>query len=170
MKISENKGNAAVIVVVIFIAGIVMFIFPLMTIAEKKDDTTQLEAQKIVTEYVNKWRTTAYVTQEDWDNLQLSLGATGRAYRVEATVQILDENSAKKSGGLKAGDSSYYTMYTTQIENQLPLDLKDGDIIYLEATTTDESIYDQLKGWAGRITGQNSRNVKDGGMVTGAAK
>ena len=172
MKISGNKGNAAVIVIVIFLAGIVMFIFPLMTMADKKDDVSNLQAQQIVTEYVNKWRTKGVMTAEDIDNLTSSLAATGRAYNVEYSVQVLDSNPSKKTSTptVKIGDNVYYVLYPTQIDEMLPLTLKEGDIVSLTATTIDESIADQLKSWAYRVTGNNSSVVQDSGIVTTTVK
>ena len=172
MNFSNNRGNAAVIVIVILLAGIVMFIFPLMTMADKQDDTTQLQAQRVVTEYVNKWRTKGVITSEDIDNLTQSLAATGRAYEIELKVQVLDANPVKKSSSpvTTIGDNVYYTMYTTQIEESLPLTLKEGDIVSATATTIDESIADQLKSWAYRVTGNNSRVAQDSGIVTTTAK
>ena len=63
MKFSSNKGSAAVVVVVIFLAAIVMFVFPLMTMSGKQDEAVALEAQKITTEFVDKWRNTGIITQ-----------------------------------------------------------------------------------------------------------
>lgn len=170
MNFSNNHGNTAVIIVVIFLAAIVMFIFPLTIIAGKKDDTTALEAQRIVTEYSNKWRTTCLITQEDLDNLNLALGATGRAYEVELKVDVLDSNPVKKASGVKPtiGEGVYITYYLTQIEEQLPFKLKEGDNLHLSATTKDMSLFEQLVNWAYSVIGNNPSVVEDGGICTGS--
>lgn len=171
MKFSCNKGSAAVVVVVIFLAAIVMFVFPLMTMSNKKDEVVLLEAQKIVTEYVNKWRTTGIITQEDYDNLYLSLGATGRAYKVDFIVKVKDANQAQKHASTQTGDNVYYALYTTQVEENLPLTLKEGDIVTLTAETTDKSIGEQLRNWVYKATGNDNPSVvQESGMVTTTSK
>lgn len=171
MKFSSNKGSAAVVVVVIFLAAIVMFVFPLMTMSDKKDDVVALEAQKIVTEYVNKWRTTGEITQEDYDNLYLSLGATGRAYKAEFVVKVRDANQALKNASTQTGDNVYYTLYTTQVEENLPLKLNEGDIVTLTVETTDKSVGEQLRDWVYKATGNDNPNVaQESGMVTKTSK
>ena len=171
MKFSSNKGSAAVVVVVIFLAAIVMFVFPLMTMSDKKDDVVAEEAKKIVTEYVNTWRTKGKITQEDYDNLALSLGATGRAYKVDYTVKIKDANQAQKHASTQTGDNVYYTLYTTQVEEMLPLTLSEGDIITVTAETTDKSISEQLSEWVYKATGKSNPNVATAsGMTTATSK
>ena len=171
MNISSNRGSAAVVVVVIFLAAIVMFVFPLMTMSNKKDDVVALEAQRLATEYVNKWRTTGKITQEDYDNLYLSLGATGRAYKVDFVVKVKDANQALKHASTQTGDNVYYTLYTTQVEDNLPLTLKEGDIVSVTVETTDKSIGDQLREWVYKATGNSNPNVAEAsGMVTTTSK
>ena len=171
MKFSGNKGSAAVVVVVIFLAAIVMFVFPLMTMSGKQDEAVALEAQKITTEFVDKWRNKGIITQEDYDNLALSLGATGRAYKVDYTVQVKDANPVKKQASTQTGDNVYYTLYTTQVEDMLPLTLKEGDIISVTAETTDKSVGEQLRDWVYKGTGNENPNVAEAsGMVTTTSK
>ena len=168
MKFSGNAGNAAAIVIVIFTAAIVMFIFPLMKLADTQDDTTQLEAQKIITEFANKVRLNAIITQSDIDNLYTSLNALGRAYDVEMTVQIGDDNPSKKTsdGYTKIDGTTYYILKTTQVLENLPLNLKEGDTVMFYAVPVDQSVGDQLRNWAFKITGSKARTVQDGGIVT----
>ena len=176
MKFSSNKGSAAVVVVVIFLAAIVMFVFPLMTMSDKKDDVVAEEAQKIVTNYVNKWRTTGEITQEDYDNLYLSLGATGRAYKADFVVKVKDANQAQKHASTQTGDNVYYALYTTQVEELLSspsksLKLNEGDIVTLTVETTDKSVGEQLRNWVYKATGNNNPSVaQESGMVTKTSK
>ena len=172
MNFSNNQGNAAVIVIVIFLAGIVMFIFPLKTIADKKDETVMLEAQKIITEQVNKWRTKGVITSEDIDNLTLSLNATGAAFDVELKVLVLDTNPTKKSTGatITIGNNVYYVDYTTQIEDKLPYIIKEGDIISAAAIRIDESIAEQIENFLFRSNANSSSRVEETTVCTSTAK
>ena len=92
-------GDSAVTIIAIFLAAILMFIFPLMTMADKSDDVSQLSIQDATTDFTNKIRTTGRIAQEDYDNFSLTLASTGNAYDVEITVQKLDQNPAKKESG-----------------------------------------------------------------------
>ena len=47
-------GDSAMTVVAIFLAAILMFVFPLMTMADKKDDVTTLSVQTATSEFTNK--------------------------------------------------------------------------------------------------------------------
>ena len=173
MNFADNRGNVAVIIIVIFLAAIVMFIFPLKTIADKKDDTIMLEAQRVVTEYVNKWRTKGVITSEDIDNLTLTLGATGAAFDIELKVQVLDTNPTKKTTGssITIGNNVYYVEYTTQIEEKLPYVLKEGDIITIAATRKDISVSDQMdSSMFGSSAKNTSGKVEDTAVCTTTAK
>ena len=159
MNFSSNKGSAAVVVVVIFLAAIVMFVFPLMTMSDKKDQITEQQAQKIADDFVQKCSKQHAITQEDYDNLYLSLGATGRAYKVDFVVKVRDANQAQKHASTQTGDNVYYYLYTTQVEENLPLTLKYGDVIKATVKTTDKSIGEQLRNWVYKATGNDNPSV-----------
>ena len=116
-------GDSATTIIAIFLAAILMFVFPLMTMADKTDDTVKLTVQTATTDFTNKVRTTGYLSQEDYDNFILTLSSTNNSYDAEIVVQKIDENPAKKAGGatVQIGDNVYYTMYTTQVLESLPL-------------------------------------------------
>ena len=155
-------GDSAMTVVAIFLAAILMFVFPLMTMADKKDDVSTLSVQTATDEVVNKIRTTGKLTQDDYDNLILTLASTGNSYDVDLTVQVLDENPAKKSssGGTVIGDNVYYDMYTTQVLENLStnrfMTLKEGDIVSVSVENTNVTIAEQLRNFFYRVTGNSS--------------
>lgn len=166
-------------IVVIFFAAIVMFVAPLMTMADKTDDTVNLSVQSATTEFTNKIRTTGKLTQEDYDNFILTIGATGNAYDVEITLQILDENPKKKSteGSTVIGDNIYYTMYTSQVTDQLAasqkkeISLKEGDNVTVKVKNKNNTIAVQLRNWAYKVTGNDSSTItaEASGIVTKTA-
>ena len=47
-------GDSAVTIIAIFLAAILMFVFPLMTMADKSDDVSQLSVQNATTDFTNK--------------------------------------------------------------------------------------------------------------------
>lgn len=164
-------------IVVIFFAAIVMFVAPLMTMADKTDNTVNLSVQSATTEFTNKIRTTGKLTQEDYDNFILTIGATGNAYDVEITLQILDENPKKKTteGATVIGDNIYYTMYTSQVTDQLVaskmISLKEGDNVTVKVKNKNNTIAVQLRNWAYKVTGNDSSTItaEASGIVTKTA-
>lgn len=166
-------GDSAMVVVAIFLAAILMFVFPLMTMADKKDDITTLTVQTATTEFTNTIRTTGKLTQEKYDNFTQTLAATGNAYNVDIKVQVLDENPAKKesSATQKIGDNIYYVIYTTQVLDAISkgdLVLKEGDIISVGVEITHPTLSDTLKNFVYRVSGNNSKGyiASDAGIVT----
>ena len=171
-------SDSAVTIVAIFLAAILMFAFPLMTMADKKDDVSQLQVQTATTEFTNEIRTSGTITQLKIDNFHESLASTGNAYDVEITVQKLDENPAKKSNGAQVtiGDNVYYVMYTTQVlealNNGASLNLKEGDIVSVSVKNKNNTIAGQLRNFLFKVTGDNSAIIaaEDSGIVTKTAK
>ena len=166
-------GDSAMVVVAIFLAAILMFVFPLMTMADKKDDVTTLAVQTATTEFVDDIRTTGKITKEKYDNFVQTLAATGNSYDVEITTQILDDNPAKKETNvsMKIGDNVYYTKYTTQILDELKkgnVILKEGDMVSVEVKNTNITIAQQLRNFMYKVTGNDSAEItaSDSGIVT----
>lgn len=154
-------GDSAMTIVAIFLAAILMFIFPLMTMADKKDDVSTLSIQTATTDFTDTIRTTGKLTQDEYDNFILTLASTGNSYKVDITVQVLDEDPSKKetSATQTIGDNVYYTMYTTQVLEQLPLSLKEGDIVSVSVENTNVTIAQQLRNFMYKVTGNNSSTV-----------
>lgn len=169
-------GDSAVTIVAIFLAAILMFVFPLMTMADKSDDVSQLSIQTSTTEFTNKIRTTGAITQEDYDNFAQTLAATGNSYQVEMTVKKLDQNPAKKASGdgTTIGDNVYYTMYTKQVlegistDSNKVLSLNEGDIVSISVENTNTTIASQLRNFMYKVTGKSSGNIvaQESGIVT----
>ena len=163
-------GDSAVTIIAIFLAAILMFVFPLMTMADKSDDVSQLSIQTATTDFTNKIRTTGYISQDDYDNFVLTLASTGNSYNAEITVQNLDQNPAKKESGTTTtiGQNVYYTMYTTQVLNSLPLSLTEGDIVSVNVQNTNTTIAGQLRNFMYKVTGNSTGNIvaQESGIVT----
>lgn len=166
-------GDSAITVVAIFLAAILMFIFPLMTMADKKDDVSTLDIQVATNQFTDTIRTTGKLTQDEYDNFVLTLAATGNSYDVEITAQILDENPSKKTTtGTTIGENVYYTMYTTQVLDALPLSLKEGDIVSVSVENSNVTIAQQLRNFMYKVTGNSSSTIaaSASGIVTTTGK
>lgn len=168
-------GDSAMAVVAILVAVVIMGVFPLMAMANEKDKTSAITVQTATTEFVNNIRTTGKITLNDYNNYVSRLGATGNSYDTEITVQVLDENPAKKeTTTTQIGDNVYYTKYTTQILEDLEnspakvMQLKEGDIVSVSAQNTNSTIANQLRNFMYKVTGNSSSTItaEASGMVT----
>ena len=110
-------SDTFITIIAIFLAAILMFIFPLMTLADRNDDITELAVQTLTTEFIDEIRKTGKLTEKQYNSFITSLAATGNAYDVEIEFQILDENPGKKDTQGNAtiiGQNVYYSIYTDQ--------------------------------------------------------
>ncbi len=147
-------NDTFIVIIAIGIAGILMFIFPLMTIADRNDDITQLTVQTDTNELVDGIRRTGTLTYDEYNSFVSSISATGNAYDVEIQFQILDENPSKKTSSATnvviIGENVYYSVYTTQIEEELnnkgKYVLKEGDIVSVRVKNRSKTFAQTLRG------------------------
>jgi len=155
-------------VIAIFLAAVLMFIFPLMSISERNDDISQLAIQTATVQFVDNIRTTGKITLKDYDNYIQTLSATGNTYDVEMIARILDENPGKKGAQTettKIGENIYYSEYTSQIEEQLygankQMKLKEGDIIEVNVRNTNTTIAQMLQNFFYSFSGNATYNIE----------
>jgi len=164
-------GDSLMTVIAIFIATILMFVFPLMSVSERSDDIAQLAAQTATVEFVDKVSSTGKITSSDYDAFVQALAATGNTYDIELEAKILDENPGKKvtwAAGNKIGENVYYSQFTSQIIDQIfPKDtngniqengvkyLKEGDIISVSVKNTNQTLSQMLRNFFYTISGQD---------------
>ena len=83
-------GDSLITIVAIFLAAVLMFVFPLMSMSERTDDVSQLAVQTATTEFVDKVRTTGKLTLDDYDKFVATLSSTGNSFDVDIEIQQLD--------------------------------------------------------------------------------
>lgn len=158
-------GDSLITIVAIFLAAILMFVFPLMSISERNDDIAQMAAQTATVEFVDNIRQTGRITEENYSSYTQTLVATGNSYDVELELKVLDENPGKKTAqtsGDKIGENIYYSEYTSQIldkinnSNTKTMKLKEGDIISVNVKNTNTTIGQMLKNFFYSITGNDT--------------
>ena len=171
-------GDSVITVVAIFLAAILMFVFPLMSVAERNDDIAQLSAQTITSEFVDNARSIGKVTMEDYATFGDKLGATGNSYDIEMEIKVLDENIGKKSAWTNKeviGENVYYSIYTSQILEVLMADdgngvysMKQGDYFSVSIKNTNQTIAQLLRSFFYSIAGKDTYQVaaQHSGMVT----
>lgn len=167
-------SDITITIVVIVLTATLMFVFPLMTMADRTDDVAQLTVQTATTEFVDDIRTTGVLTMEKYSKYVEKIQATGNTYDVELEIRVLDENPGKKTTQAdpnKIGENVYYTMYTSQILDKLasgPIKLKEGDFTSASAKNTNTSIGQDLKNFFYKVSGNENYTVgtSSSGMVT----
>lgn len=168
-------GDSFITIIAIFLAAILMFVFPLMTMADKNDDVSQLVVETATTEFVDNVRSTGVLTLDDYDAFVQEIVATGNAYQIEMEADLSDTNPNIKTTQVtttKIGDTLYYSMYTSQIEDHLKtkdtLTFKEGDIFSTSVKNTNITIGQTLRNFFYQIIGNNNYQVgtQHAGMVT----
>lgn len=171
-------SDTFITIIAIFLAAILMFIFPLMTLADRNDDITQLTVQTATTEFIDEIRRTGKLTEDHYNNFQATLASTGNAYDVELEFQILDENPEKKSAQTSnivvIGENVYYSVYTTQIEKKVlgssskQYILKEGDIVSVSVKNRGTTLAQTLRNVYYRVSGDDTYTIaaSSSGTVT----
>lgn len=169
-------SDTFITIIAIFLAAILMFIFPLMTLADRNDDITQLTVQTATTEFIDEIRRTGKLTEDHYNNFQATLASTGNAYDVELEFQILDENPEKKSAQTSnivvIGENVYYSVYTTQIESKIGNShqyiLKEGDIVSVSVKNRGTTLAQTLRNVYYRVSGDDTYTIaaSSSGTVT----
>ena len=168
-------GDSFVTIIAIFLAAILMFVFPLMSISERTDDVSQLSVQTATTEFVDKVRTTGKLTLDDYDKFVATLSSTGNSFDVDVEIQQLDENPGVKTTQAemtKIGENLYYSFYTSQVEAMLQdkakITLKEGDRISVTVKNTNQTISQILKNFFYQIAGNDTYQIaaQHSGIVT----
>ena len=167
-------GDSRITIVAIFLAAILMFIFPLMSLSERSDDIAQLSVQTTTAEFVDNIRATGKLTLDDYDKFLNTLTATGNSFDVDIQIQKLDENpGVKVTQGQKdkIGENIYYSVYTSQIMDELnannEIKLKEGDIVSVTVKNTNKTISQLLRNFFYRVSGNDTYQIsaQHGGIV-----
>ena len=167
-------GDSLITIIAIFLAAVLMFVFPLMSLSERTDDISQLSVQTVTTEFVDTIRTTGKMTLDDYEKYLGEITATGNSFEVEMLVQQLDENPGQKTTQAettKIGENLYYNKYTSQIESELNskgrITLKEGDIVSVTVKNTNQTIAQLLRNFFYMVSGNDTYQIlaKHAGVV-----
>lgn len=168
-------GDSLITIVAIFLAAVLMFVFPLMSMSERTDDVSQLSVQTATTEFVDKVRTTGKLTLDDYEKYMQTISSTGNSFDVDIEIQSLDENPGVKTTQAemtKIGENLYYNFYTSQVEDMLnnnaKITLKEGDRVSVTAKNTNQTISQILKNFFYQIAGNSTYQIaaQHAGIVT----
>ena len=167
-------GDTLITVVAIGLAAILMFVFPLMTMADRTDDVSQLAVKTATTEFVDDVRTSGKLTLDKYSKFVEEISATGNSYDVEMEIKVLDENPGKKTtqaNATKIGENVYYSKYTSQILDELKsgsMALKEGDMFSVSIKNTNTTLSQQLSNFLYSVSGSDTSAIaaEDAGIVT----
>jgi len=160
-------NDTLVTIIAIFIAAILMFVFPLMTIADRNDDIAAQAVQQKTVEFVGKEVNVGAVRQADLDEYKQKIASLGHTFKTDLEVKVLDDNVGKKSTWTTStvvGENVYYSVYTDTIEQQVygasgKYTLKQGDILSATSVNTDTTIAQSLRNVFYSIAGKGTYQI-----------
>lgn len=165
-------GDSLITVVAIALAAVLMFVFPLMSLSERTDDISELVVQSTTDEFVDEIRTTGKITLDNYEKYLQEISSTGNSFDTEIVVHQLDENPGVKVSEAemtKIGENVYYSIYTSQVQEELnkngKIKLKQGDMVTVTVKNTNQTIAQLLRNFFYRISGNDSYQIAAQGSV-----
>lgn len=153
-------GDSLTTIIAIFLAAILMFVFPLAAMAERNDDASQMYVKTTLDNFVNTITAKGTVTEDDYLRLEAQLEATNNSYDIDLVLNIADVNPGKKTDNTQVGDTTYYSVYTAQVKevfsNTGEYKLKEGDYITVSVKNTNTTISQMIKNVLYGITGNEN--------------
>ena len=178
--------NSTSTIIALLVAGILLFIVPLITLTDRTDNVAQENVKLIVDQFVTEVKNTGKLTRAQYQNFESRLDAVGNnTYEIEIEIQYLDENPGKKTAQVqytKIGENVYYSEFTTQTLKRIGIKtdnedvdlnnkeilLKEGDIISVEVRNENSTAAQTLKssfiGFSN--AGEYAISASSSGMVT----
>lgn len=163
--------DTTISIIAILIAAVLMFIVPLILIADRADDIAQLTAETITAEFVDNVIKSGKITNDDYSDFRSMLATTGNSYDIDIELKILDPNTSIKytrvTGAI--GKNTYYSIFTNQIEEKLlkadvadgsadnsgEIILKEGDIFSVTVKNNSLTLSQSVKNIYYKIRGEN---------------
>ena len=145
----------------IVVGIIIMFVVPLMLVSDRADDLSQLVIQTATADFVDEVIKTGKITNRQYSKFVERLATSGNTYDIDMELKILDENTSKivtDSNKTQIGNNSYYSIFTSQIEEMLfeseietniendgKILLKQGDAILITVSNNSKTLSQSLK-------------------------
>lgn len=87
--------DTPITIIGIILAAVIMFIVPLVLLADRNDDISQLIVNTATAEFVDNVIKTGKITSNEYQKFVSNLQSSGNIYDIDMEVRILDENTAK---------------------------------------------------------------------------
>ena len=165
--------------IAIFLAATLMFVVPLMAVANNQEDVSQLSVQTAVQEFVDQAATKGSINLTDYDRLTQKLAATGNTYDIQIEVQHLDENPSKKvsiTSSNLIGENIRYSTITDEIlevcDSSNKYLLKKGDNVIATAKNTNVNFAQSIRNFAYKLVRKDTSQIgaSAAAMVTANGK
>jgi len=165
-KFLHNQKGAAdsifITIIGIVIGAILMFVVPLMSVAERNDDIAQSLAQTATAEFGNKIAISGVINASDYYEYEQKLLSAGNIYEITIEIQHLDENFGKKqsttSGDLVGENQRYSTFYSNGIPEE-GIKLKKGDNVIITFKNTSPTMARTLRNSFYKIIGSGTIDI-----------
>lgn len=168
-------SDTLITIIGIFLAAVLMFVFPLMTVSNTQDDISQVAVQSLTSEFVNNAATKGKITQDDYNTFLSKLYATGNTYDVQLEHRIMTINPNKGQTD-QLGENLYYSVYNSAIVDSTDTGLnyndeyliKKGDYIVATVKNTNTTIASQIKNFLYSLVGNDTYSIaaSDSALVT----
>lgn len=160
-------SDSLITVIAIMLAAVLLLVLPVMTMADRADDISKTDVETMTSNFVNEIRTIGKLTSENYNKFVEELTSTGNTYDIEMEFKILDENPGKKSTQSakdKIGENVYYSVFTTQIQENLNgenkiYNLKEGDIVNVNVKNTNLTLSQSLKNFFYTVVGNDTYTI-----------
>lgn len=156
----------------IFLAVLIMFIFPVVAVASQHDEIAQTRVETAVADFVNTIAEKGKITQFDYNDLVQKISATGNSFDVQIELQVLDDNPERKSvttDKTSKGENLYYSVQTENITEKIreklnnnkegEYNLKKDDYIIVTVKNTNKTIGTQFKNFFYSIVGKDRYTI-----------
>ena len=163
--------DTTISIIGIILASILMLVVPLILIADRTDDISQLIVQTRTAELVNEIVKSGQITNDQYQKFLDQLVSSGNTYQVDMEIKILDKNTSKRATDndpTKIGNNTYYSIFTSQIENIIGKSgedmnnnsggrilLKQGDTISVTVKNSSKTLSQSLKSFYYNIVGSD---------------
>ena len=144
--------DIAITIIVIIIAAILLFVFPLMATAENKNEVDLAYVQSAVTDFVNANASRGVITLESVDALKQKLATTANTYDVNMEINRKTDDVGKKNTwqtGANLGEGAFFTLQSTQIIEELEktgqFKLNIGDTLTVKIENSSKTLASSLK-------------------------
>lgn len=179
-------SDTLITIIAIFLAALLMFIFPLMSVSERNDDIAQSVVQTATAQFVDKITKSGVIKPSDYAQYQQEISTTGHTYEISIEVQHIDDNPGKKTtqeSGDLIGENVTYSTFKSEIEQAMyyeyvggvltlrgtPVNyqLNKGDNVIVTVKNTDKTIAQMLRTAMYKVTGQGTYQIaaSSSGMV-----
>lgn len=141
-------------VVAVFIAVILLFIYPITYMADNQEESMRLIVQNATVKFTDSVRDNGYITGEMYDSYLMEIGVTGCSYDVEMDhshrtyfpiySDVSDPNSF--TGDYKQVEEGYFTdEIISAISSGGTYYLTKGDYIVIEVANDSKTFSGQMK-------------------------